>query len=82
MFKHCEVMMLKWMKEQKKLDADFFLELSDEAQDINELGGFSDDDIASWERELGVQVYRQGGADMMPELGSESELEDEGEDDV
>ncbi len=38
--------MLKWMKEQKKLDADFFLELSDEAQDINELCGFSDDDIA------------------------------------
>jgi hypothetical protein len=35
MFKHCEVMMLKWMKEQKKLDADFFLELSDEAQDVN-----------------------------------------------
>jgi hypothetical protein len=81
MFKHCEVMMLKWMKEQKKLDADFFLELSDEAQDINELGGFSDDDIASWERELVVQVYGQGVADMMPELGSESELEDEGEDD-
>jgi len=74
-------MMLKWMKEQKKLDADFFLELSDEAQDINELGGFSDDDIASWERELVVQVYGQGAADMMPELGSESELEDEGEDD-
>ncbi len=73
--------MLKWMKEQKKLDADFFLELSDEAQDINELGGFSDDDIASWERELVVQVYGQGVADMMPELGSESELEDEGEDD-
>jgi hypothetical protein len=35
MFKHCEVMMLKWMKEQKKLDVDFFLELSDEAQDVN-----------------------------------------------
>jgi hypothetical protein len=33
------------------------------------------------ERELGVQVYGQGVADMMPELGSESELEDEGEDD-
>jgi hypothetical protein len=66
MFKHCEVMMLKWMKEQKKLNADFFLELSDEVQDINELGGFSDDDIASSEREL--------------ELGSESELEDEGDD--
>ena len=73
--------MLKLMKDQKKLDADFFLELSDEAQDINELGGFSDDDIASWERELVVQVYGQGVADMMPELGSESELEDEGEDD-
>ena len=73
--------MLKWMKEQKKLDADFFLELSDEAQDVNQLGGFSDDDIASWERELGVQVYGQVVAEMMPELGSESELEDEGEDD-
>ena len=73
--------MLKWMKEQKKLDADFFLELSDEAQDVNQLGGFSDDDIASLERELGVQVYGQAVAEMMPELGSESELEDEGEDD-
>jgi hypothetical protein len=41
----------------------------------------TDDDIASWERELGVQVYGQCVADMMPELGSESELEDEGEDD-
>jgi hypothetical protein len=48
------------MKEQKKLDVDFFLELSDEARDINEVGGLSQGDIASWEHELSVQVYGQG----------------------
>jgi hypothetical protein len=77
MFNYCESM-LKLMKEQKKLDADFFLRLTDDrVQDINELGGFSADDNASWEREFGVHVYEQGVADIMPELGSESELEDE-----
>ena len=78
MFESCERKMLKWLKEQKKLDPDFFLEISDEAKDISELAGFTPENCKEWERELEVHSY--GQLEDLPEMFSESELDEEDDD--
>jgi hypothetical protein len=44
--------MLKRLKEQKKLDPDIFLSISDDAKDISELAGFTPENCNEWEREF------------------------------